>query len=164
MESDPENVDVNDYEEDETVQAPQKEKVDKRKISSKLNMAKARLKKLELLKHEKQAKERTYNIYEDSESESESSDEELVIKKKYKKHAPTKRSGKEFPNQGQSEINELKDMMKMMIASQLKAKKKKPTVKKQINLQLPDYTKPASAQPKEVNQKMLSLAQRLINI
>lgn len=118
------------------------------------------------MKQQKQEKERTYNIYEDSESDSESSEEELYIAKKpskYKKHAPTKGGGRDFPKEDHSEISELKGMVKMLMAAQLKAKKKRPA-KKQINLQLPAYAAPVAAQPRIVNQKMESLAQRLINI
>ena len=137
-------------------------KADKRKQTSKANMAKARLKKLQLLKEQREAQERTYTMYDESSSESESeseSDEELLITKKPKKQAKKGQKMKLPAKNEYTELQEMKTMMAQILQAQNKAKKKK-VVKKQINLQLP-YT---PAPQKSSNQHYDNLTRQLLNL
>jgi len=161
MESDQENIDI--VEEGE-VQIEEPVKVDKRKISSKINMEKARLKKLANQKQEKQLKGRTYNVYDESPSDSESDeDDQLILTRKPSKQKAAKNKSSKEPKHDKSELSELKQMMTMLMAQQLKAKKKKPA-KKQINLQLPAIYAQNPPPQKAPNQKLKHLTQQLIDL
>ena len=134
-------------------------KADKRKATSKANMAKARLTKIANQKKAREVAQNTVSIYEetDSDSEDESDDEqELVLTKRAPKGkvSKTKAPKKQLVN---NEMSEIKSMMSQLIQAQLKAKKKKPA-KKQINVQLPAYP----TAPKTNNPQMDQLKQNLI--
>jgi len=106
-------------------------KIDKRKQTSKANMAKARAEKLRQLKEKKETKE--YEIDEDSSSsESGSSDDEvLVIKGKRGKKQPKAKKGQAM-DPLQKEINDLKVIVSKL-AKEKKSKQKPKTVVQIVN-------------------------------
>ena len=119
------------------------EKIDRRKQTSKANMAKARAEKLKQLKEQKELQKGTkeYSIDEDSsDSESSDSDDEvLVIKGKGKgKNKKEKKETKKgiAIDPLQKEINDLKDVVTKLIKenkSKNKKKEKSKTVVQIVN-------------------------------
>ena len=112
---------------------------DKRRTTSKLNLQKARERKLELLRKAKEIEEKDPVITE-SESESESddsseSDEDVIV------IAPKRKVKKEEDSGLRKEFNELKEMLSK------KSKKRRPKKKQIINI-LP-ANPPATAEPKK---------------
>lgn len=117
------------------------EKIDRRKQTSKANMAKARAEKLKQLKEQKELQKGTkeYSIGEDSsDSESSDSDDEvLVIKGKGKNKKEKKETKKGIAiDPLQKEINDLKDVVTKLIKenkSKNKKKEKSKTVVQIVN-------------------------------
>ena len=89
-----------------------KTKIDKRKVSSKDNMKKAREAKLEQLKQKKEQEE--FKLDCSSSSSDSSSEEELIITKKKSKQ-----------KSDNSEVADLKNLVNQLLASQITAKKPK---------------------------------------
>lgn len=138
------------------------EKVDKRKISSKGNLAKAREAKLAKLKQEKETKQQQskYEFYDESESDasSESDDEVIVVKSKNKKQ-PNHKKSIEKPVEAHSdikaEISELKQLLSALtVKKKSKKKNRKPSQVVVVNPSQPPTPKP--------NPEIDSLKQRVL--
>ena len=107
-------------------------KVDKRKVSSGKNLAKARQIKLDKLKQKKEVQQ--YEIHSDSES-SDSDDEVIVVQSKKKKPIPKKSSEvpKDNMDERQARIEQkLDQLFEKYDNLVVKTKKKKPKNAKQV--------------------------------
>lgn len=115
---------------------------DKRRVTSKLNLQKARERKLELLRKAKEIeveKTEPFVAESDPESESDSSDDEdvIVIAPKRKSKKKEKEKEKEKESDIRKELNELKAMLAK------KTQKRQPKKKQIINILPPNPTAPA---------------------
>lgn len=171
------DIEANDIEQNNTeivdeIIAETLKKADKRKATSKANLAKARATKIANLKREKEIRESSMNLYEDeyTDDDSESSEEsetELVLTKAKvsKQKTPNIKKimkQKRPESSGNRDIQEIKSIMARLLEAQLKAKKKKPR-KSQITVQMPAYPPPAA--PKQPsNPKMENLKKKLIDL
>lgn len=123
-----------------------KNKVDRRKQTSKLNIIKAREKKFEQLKKKKeeQKKQKEYFMYE---SADEDTDEEILIKPRKKKE--TKQQETKQPDNIQIQIDELKNIL----ADLSKSSKKKSRSKTVVNIVNP---------PKKENKKVEGIKKQML--
>lgn len=132
-----------------------KPKSDKRKVTSKANMQKARLAKLEQLKQKREKnKSPQYEIYSDSESSSDSENEVIIVKGKNKKNQ--KKTEVKQPHKQEdfrSELNELKDIINNLTIKKKKRKERKPK-------QVIQFVNP-TVQPKS-NPEIDGLKQRIL--
>ena len=122
-------------------------KIDKRKITSKTNMQKARQAKLEQLKKKKEDKNNTkeYEICEDnndssSDSDTETDDEVIIVKGKKKDKKVDKSKMNEIEKLN-AEVNELKNTLQNLKVRKKKTKPKKQVIKV-VNQQPPKQNDP----------------------
>jgi len=128
---------------------------DKRKLTSKKNVEKARAAKLEKLKQKRENDKNKYEICSDSDSSDSESEDEVIIVKGKNKHEkkkpdiPTKK-----PDNVRDEINELKQMIQNLTIKKRK-KRKEPKSKQVIQFVNP------TVQPKS-NPELDGLKQRIL--
>ena len=131
-------------------------KVDKRKISSKQNMEKARKAKLEKLKQKKA--EKHYEIQSESDDSSDSEDEVIVIqpKKKVKKEPKPVAKDFQFEQMRQEIRSEIQEAVKNLA---IKKKKTKPKNSKQVIKIVNPPPQPVETKP---NAELDTLKKRML--
>lgn len=133
---------------------------DKRKVTSKANMQKARQAKLDKLQKKKEVNENTqkYEIvdnqdYSSSDSDSDTDDEVIIVKGK--KNKPVDKSKMNEMDKMNAEINELKNVIQNLTIKKKKKQHQKKQVIKVVNQQPNQPAKP-------VDPKINGLKERLL--
>lgn len=133
------------------------DKIDKRKITAKENLRKAREAKLKKLKEEKSKPKIEYEIVESSDDESSDSEDEVIVvkgNKQKKNQKPIKTQPPKIDNTLAEEVKQMKEILEQLTVKKKKKKEKKKKVI-QVLQQQPTITPKPNPEVEAVKKRIL---------